>query len=554
MHFHRTGVNGAVQQPAEITGSVVLGSPGWGFVNHDSYVVMEDNVSYNVVGAGFVTEIGNEIGAFRRNLAMRSTGSGDNLESRLSLFDFGHQGHGFWFQGPGVEVVDNIAAGHADAGFIYYTRVAQADFETVNLPDPSIAGGASTMKVGDVPIFKFQGNEAFAVKNGFKTWFHLTSSNLNHDGFSFVRDFSVWATRSDGIVIPYTARVNFRDVFAYNDLDHPRFSAVTINSHTEDITYHNVNFEGWEIGIEAPFLGQINIINGYFNNVTNILIHNAKGNERVIRFMGQPGYGWLSSEALDGRQQWKIDLQYDLSVKDHDVAELFAPDVVIREDGQQIYYLEQQPDFIPFKAGDAEDYVPSQFIGKTNEQLWAQYGLAIAGAVSPRVGIRNSRINGHIAIPSPIQPHLKLRSEKYTNLLPGYRLIYEDTVGSRVYDQDLIDLQEGWNVITRTIDGQERSFLVYGDLSDPYFVPKPNSPLVIHPAQLGNGFTVDGYIYDDSTGRKNFDTRFSGADLLALPIITRRNGSQYVELEFSIGDRAGNRVDVLLRLELDPNA
>jgi hypothetical protein len=60
----------------------VVDSPGWGFVNHSSNVVMEDNVAYDVIGASFTTEAGDEIGAFRRNLAVKSTGSGAGIESR----------------------------------------------------------------------------------------------------------------------------------------------------------------------------------------------------------------------------------------------------------------------------------------------------------------------------------------------------------------------------------------------------------------------------------------------------------------------------------------
>ena len=68
VHFHRQGIedDGA---PAMVRGTVVSGSPGWGFVNHSSNVVFEDNVACDVGGAGFVNEAGNEIGAYRNNIA-----------------------------------------------------------------------------------------------------------------------------------------------------------------------------------------------------------------------------------------------------------------------------------------------------------------------------------------------------------------------------------------------------------------------------------------------------------------------------------------------------
>src|SRR5688572_15556241 len=178
VHFHRTGL-ARVDQPAVIRGSAVVDSPGWGFVNHSSNVLMEDNVAYDVIGAAFTTEAGDEIGAFRRNLAIKSTGSGAGIEAREDVQDFGHQGDGFWFQGAGVEVVGNVAVGQKHAGFVYFTHgleeagLGQRQFLASNLSDPSIAGGAEQIAVADVPIRLFADNEAFANGGGFESWFHM---------------------------------------------------------------------------------------------------------------------------------------------------------------------------------------------------------------------------------------------------------------------------------------------------------------------------------------------------------------------------------------------
>src|SRR5262249_8682281 len=113
VHFHRTGVG--CDDPATVCGCVVVNSPGWGFVNHSSNVDMEDNVAFNVVGAAFVTEAGDEIGSFRRNLAIRSAGSGHDTVAREKLQDFGHEGDGFWIQGGGGAGEQNIALRPAPA-------------------------------------------------------------------------------------------------------------------------------------------------------------------------------------------------------------------------------------------------------------------------------------------------------------------------------------------------------------------------------------------------------------------------------------------------------
>src|SRR5262249_30317537 len=90
VHFHRTGVSGH-DDPARVSGGVVRNSAGWGFVNHSSNVVMEDNIAVNVSGSAFVTEAGDEIGAFRRNLAVRSAGSKEDTVARDKLQDFRHE-------------------------------------------------------------------------------------------------------------------------------------------------------------------------------------------------------------------------------------------------------------------------------------------------------------------------------------------------------------------------------------------------------------------------------------------------------------------------------
>jgi hypothetical protein len=107
---------------------------------------MTNNVAFDVVGAAFSTEVGDEIGGFRNNVAIGSRGSGEAVESRLALQDFGHQGDGFWFQGPGVTVTGNISAGHEGNAFILFAQGlieggVNQKFLSANLPDPSIANG-----------------------------------------------------------------------------------------------------------------------------------------------------------------------------------------------------------------------------------------------------------------------------------------------------------------------------------------------------------------------------------------------------------------------------
>ncbi len=555
-HFHRNSPGS--EDPAVITGSAVVDSPGWGFVNHDSYVIMEDNVSFDVVGAHFVTEDGNERGVFRGNIAIRSEGSGDGLESREEIHDLGHGGHGFWFQGGGIEVVDNVAAGHPDAAFIYFTRSAVAEFDVANLPDAEWAHGITgeSIPVGSVPILKFENNEAFASHTGLETWFHLL--NAKHDGESVFDGFTAWNMRSRAAFIPYTnqtALTNFRGV---GNLDKASGTGIGRNNVTRNIDFFNVNLEGWKVGIDVPRNGITNIEGGYLNNVKNISITTSRSDHREVHIGSEIEFGTMTDRQSRGQQQYDVFMQASFNIKDRDLTRLFNPDIVrlglIKYAGKQVYYHEQAGNFVPFPADGSADYVPDELIGKDNATIWNEYGIAIGGAVAPSIVETDARINGLIGDPADYPPNLQLRSRKYTNRLEGYRLVYSGEDGVKIRDTERVDLREGWNLITREIDGHTRTFMVYGDVTAPEFVADPERPLVLNPLAMKKGFTVRGVVLDDSFGVKKFKKKFKGSDLAKLEVQTRADGSQFILLEFRVKDRAGNFTEVQLELTLDENA
>jgi len=65
VHFHKNGYGNDVNSaPSEVIGCVVRDTQGWGFVNHSSHVLFKENICYEFVGSGFVTESGDELGNF----------------------------------------------------------------------------------------------------------------------------------------------------------------------------------------------------------------------------------------------------------------------------------------------------------------------------------------------------------------------------------------------------------------------------------------------------------------------------------------------------------
>lgn len=285
VHFHRAGVNETdptrpfvtSDMPAEICNSAVVDSPGWGIVNHSSYVNIDNNVAFNVVGSSFVTEAGNELGRFTGNLAIKGVGAntGEGIESRKFKQDFGFQGDGFWFQGPGVDVRDNIAVSQRHDGFVYFTvgleqkytyarrntagqtidnsgnpttdphlfvyetKTLPAVFSTAMFnqigtdntaaPDTAaysggkyttavinaLGGDNKTVPVGNVPILRFLNNTAYASGTGFETWFHQLNNNASVMPDTTIEGFTSFNQRGSAMFDPYTNNVTVKNSNLY---------------------------------------------------------------------------------------------------------------------------------------------------------------------------------------------------------------------------------------------------------------------------------------------------------------------------------------------------
>ena len=559
VHFHRTG-NDATNPPAVVKSSVVVDSPGLGFVNHSSNVIFDDNIAFDVVGSGYFTETGNEIGAFRRNLAVHITGSGQDIGSRSELLqDFGHSGHGFWFQGAGVEVEDNVVVGTRDTAYVFFTKglkeegLGDTKFLAANLHNLLCACGATVLEVGAVSIDDFKGNIAIGAKDGFETWHHLLG--VRHAERSLIEDFTGWNLRAGGAGLFYTGQTTLRNVRLFGDISNPYRNGIFTNILTQDIDFEDVRIEGFVTGINVPVNGKSEIRGGYLNNVQNIVISTAQSNRREVSMEGDLRFGTLSPTVLRGRTQYDVYLAANFDPLEKDIAKLFDPDIIkfgtLTYNGRQVYYYAQAADYIPFKIGEARSYVPPELIGKTNRELWNQYGLAIGGTVAPSDAAQVTRVNGLVGSPAAYLPDLPLTSAKYTNRLYNYQLQYRDTNGRRV-TLTPINLREGWNLITRVMNGQIRTFFVFGDVIPPVFTVSPSTPLVINPLDLKMGFFLAGDLSDNSTGGKPFSRMFTGLDRQQL--LTKSNGTRYLLLTFQIKDYAGNATTVNLELIVDKNA
>jgi hypothetical protein len=397
MHFHHTGVNPYVA-PAVVTGSVVVGSPGWGYVNHSSNVVMQNNVAFDVLGTGFAAEDGNEIGVMEGNLALYSTGSEDFILSRRDIHDFGHGGHGFWFQGPGVRVIDNIAANSRGGAFAYVTSSSRTMFDAINLADPALAAGKAAVPVGAVPIIQFEGNTAHTSTMGVEIWFHQTRLP---SGETLIKDFTTWNISMFGVNLQYAGNVTVSNSkLIGRDNVYSGYGIMT-NRLTHNVLVQNSRIEGFGIGVRAAARGTTTVFGGYFKNVVNIQIQKGQDTVRTVNIW-LPHFASPPAGVLDDREVVDISLEGSYSFNDfldRSVDSLLSTDLIrvglASGFAARLHYKEQAPAFVPFPSSTSRGKVPTSYLDKTNAQLRAELGISYGGELLPGSAIQLPGINGY---------------------------------------------------------------------------------------------------------------------------------------------------------------
>lgn len=568
-HFHRGGPAG---KAAVVQGLAIVDSPGLGLVNHSSHVEVSDSVAYNVVGSAFFTEMGDEIGFFNRVASIRNTGSGEGVDSRKGgtgvqqEVDFGHSGHGIWLQGGGVTVHDARVAGAGSSGIIFFTQpfeepgIGVPRFDASLLRDPTLTD-AETLSIQNVPGL-LEGAVVFGSRSGIETKFHLLGAR--HSGRTVVKDVVTVNTR-DAFRMNYTNQLTVQDSVFLGRLSGflgGGWRAMKRNDVTRNIVFDNISLLGWHQGINIPVNGINRVIDGQFQNVKDIVVSTTNDDNRLVEISGNPEFADLDPSQL---KHPKRDIQYDrhriylvtrFNPKHRVIYKLFYRDIIrlgtIEYANKQLFYHAQAQDFVPFPAGEAADYVPLEFIDRTNGELWAQYGLSIGDAIAPADAILDPTIHALIGDPISYRPRLKLRSGGYSNKLTNYKLsydvLYDD--GSRVRRRvpGIQQLLEGWNMFTFDEEGL-RTIFVFGDITPPTFVPSEKLPLAIHPSDLNRRFFVSGMIFDNSFGSKKFRKKYNPAQLKDM-VQTRPDGSQFILFEFEIRDFARNTTPVSYLLEV----
>jgi hypothetical protein len=424
VHFHHDCQTG---NPDTINDCAVDGSPGWGIVNHSSNVAVTNNVVYDVFGAAYVTEAGDELGTFDRNIAIiHLPGDPGDFGSRNADGDFGFEGDGFWFQGGDIGVTNNIAANTSNgffffpAGLVQHLPVAVDSsgnyiFQDVTtripvselawLPPSYVAAalndyGSATGLVKDnlVPLKLFSNNVALATDAGFQAWVSQPLPGAD----SIIDGLHIYMSTGVTIQTPYSTGFVFNNLVDIGDVNDPGSygAGYSTNSTTDRVTFNNPDIEGFAFGFSTPTQGLTTINGGTLKNILNIRISPANvahdlvngvmvnDNQVVtinnVAFTLLPAPAWWTSRGLP---HYNVYYPASFNLAQPDLGQLYDPNVgnfsAVTIDGRQLYYHEQASDFVPFLSATKPPNIPSYLLDLTNAQILARYGLAIGGAVAP---------------------------------------------------------------------------------------------------------------------------------------------------------------------------
>ena len=255
LHLHHTGLTDQ-DNPVMLVGNAIWGSPGWGVVHHDSNAILADNAAYDIYGAAFVAETGNETGRWVHNIAIRSLGVGGGAKQHddVAAFDLGRTGAGFWFQGRMVDAVDNVAAsvpgGH---GFVYMSRGDSGAIDVIS----EYANQFESLRyldeaqINKPAISQFNNNEAIATGIGLEVI--KPNPTQGHDIRSEIYDFTAWEVAT-GIHLQYTSHYTLRhvDIVATDQSEGGRTPdhGIFLDKNTFDVVINGAEIDGFDTGVE----------------------------------------------------------------------------------------------------------------------------------------------------------------------------------------------------------------------------------------------------------------------------------------------------------------
>jgi hypothetical protein len=494
-HLHRCMAPGITQGDAAILvqGCYTEKSPGWGFVNHSSFVDFESNVGYAAFGSSFVDEAGNEYSTYNQNLLVSDVGVTVTPPSNIANFvvsdpnlplgDFGRIG-GFWFESPGATVTNNVAL-NVQVGFAIYTNGLRQKginynppyentfyWNNLNLP-------VSQSLTQNVPFAKFDGNVAGNV-----TLAILDQWQLTPDSGNTFTNFTAWNVGFGGIAY---------DIWAFNNkLVNAKFHmapgagrGVTMNpAYSRGEIFDGITVDGGAaiaVILSATGMNQINggtfdapiafhqpaTTNTAFSVTQNLVQNSAVYGNVTYGPQVQTQFDMATYDFVD-QTAWKY-TSGSVGNNPHPDDTVFLRSFqLLRPDGKQVFFAFQAPSFVTFPTNNNQGKIPAALIGLTNQQMFNAYGLCPCAGLASADAVTDPTIaNGLVGSAQPAPVGYQMTSPGWTPATSAYTLKYKttDTQGNNTFytwGTTFTIVQGVWNLLTISDSLGKHSFFVWG--------------------------------------------------------------------------------------------
>jgi len=397
-----------------LIGNAIDGGPDehlfkWGIAVHAShYGLVRGNTVFNYAGSGIVTEDGSEsYNLFDRNFVARCSAFG-NLDTQ----DRGTAGTAFWFRGQNNFVRDNVAADARNSGF----SINAYRLGDVEIPVAPGSLERTTIDMNTLPILELEGNESYGPSfRGLDLWEIGSTGETLHDApRSIVGGQRVWHHFDRALTVYRTHRVTYDRLTIRGDvpqLDSRFVDPIGLHlSNFYRLRGHRVtraDIQGQRVGIDVDIAtipdsyvgdiggqpspqdetGEVVIQDSTLANYINISV-------ATRRNLGSPRRTVVCDTdfaGVDVDPDGQNTPQYDL-IRDYEFGldrNLVSPDEVVifnrnrnPDDDFDLFSLEQAPDFIVPKTSDDGRQVGSPVEGLTNEENWAQFGIAVGAEIA----------------------------------------------------------------------------------------------------------------------------------------------------------------------------
>lgn len=280
LHIHGTGpyfgrkmvvLQGVVVRGENGPSLSAIPVPGWGITQHNSRAAIEDCVTYNVRGAGIVSELGNEIGQWVNNISIWNRGDGfrtswsSRQESHAN--HNGHIGAAFENQARGIIQQGNVAVS-SHHGWTFHQQATNtlarvADKFSLRFKDPLTEGGKhgilsggygddnDTYGIEQEQIHDFNDNTCFNVGTGFFVA-HRQYTDRGDQSVMFAKRFHCIGTNTPLMLQNYTFYYSFYDSYWRGP---GNGTAAWIGGNTFGMMWVNLRLENYSRGFQDNGLG-----------------------------------------------------------------------------------------------------------------------------------------------------------------------------------------------------------------------------------------------------------------------------------------------------------